>query len=230
MRRTLHIIAISTTLWATGARAQCEDQAGQGDCRPTTTVSVAPLPSITAAPVLDIDAVVQANGAVFVHNPNAHVLVTVRGTGPDGGGLLPLQDGGVDSTHAGEPLLSSLALSGFKVDRGVFTVTFDGGTALFLGDNTITVSAVRPSGMRFESTPQMVKLDPSVDGGGVLPDGGVVGGGPLPDGGFAAGAGLSLASGDVAQGCSTTGSGSPSFFLMALGVMAVALGRRGMRS
>lgn len=247
MRQLLFFLVAATTLVASSARAQCQD--GGVGCQPSTSVTVSPLPAITAAPLLDIDAVVQDRGAVFVNNPNTSVFVTVNGSSADGGAPT-LPDGGVSTTGS---LVAPLTLVTFGSDGGVFAAAFAGLTPLFLGDNTITVSAIRPSGTRFDSAPQLVRLDPSFNGGssdggaasdGGVPtdggsgsgsDGGVVtdgggGGGTLPDGGVqGAGAALVVAAGD-SGGCSTTSSGPPSFFLMALTVMLAALGRRGMRS
>jgi uncharacterized protein (TIGR03382 family) len=243
MRQLLFFLVVSTTLATSSARAECQD--GGVDCQPATSVTVSGLPTITAAPLLDIDAVVQDHGAVFVKNPNTSVFVTVSGSSADGGAPV-LPDGGVSTSGS---LVAPLTLVGFGSDGGVFAAAFAGLTPLFLGDNTIIVSAVRPPGTRFDSAPQLVRLDPSFNGGpsdggaasdggsggGTTPDGGVVtdgggGGGTLPDGGVqSSGAALVLAAGD-SGGCSTTSSGPPSFFLMALTVMLAALGRRGMRS
>jgi uncharacterized protein (TIGR03382 family) len=249
MRQLLFFLVAATTLVASSARAQCQD--GGVGCQPATSVTVSGIPAITAAPLLDIDAVVQDHGAVFVNNPNTSVFVTVSGSSADGGAPV-LPDGGVSTSGS---LVAPLTLVSFGSDGGVFAAAFAGLTPLFLGDNTVTVSAIRPPGTRFDSAPQLVRLDPSFNGGssdggatgdggvptdggsggGPTPDGGVVtdgggGGVTLPDGGVqSAGAALVVAAGD-SGGCSTTSSGPPSFFLMALTVMLAALGRRGMRS
>ena len=246
MRQLLFFFVAATILTASSARAQCQD--GGVGCQPATSVTFSPLPTITAAPLLDIDAVVQDRGAVFVNNPNTSVFVTVRGSSLDGGAPT-LPDGGVST---GGALVAPLTLVSFGSDGGVFAAAFAGLTPLFLGDNTVTVSAIRPTGTRFDSAPQLVRLDPAFNGGpsdgGTASDGGIPtdggsgggtdggvptdggGGITLPDGGFqSSGAALVVAAGD-SGGCSTTSSGPPSFFLMALTVMLAALGRRGMRS
>jgi uncharacterized protein (TIGR03382 family) len=212
MRHFLFFVVGAATLAATGARA--------------TSVSVSALPPVTGAPLLDIDAVVQDVGAVFVENPNSAVLVTITGSGTDGGSPT-LPDGGTSSA----PLVSPLTLVSFGSDGGTFTAAFAGLTPLFVGNNTVIVSAIRPNGVRFDSAPQTVRLDQSLGGGsdaGVVTDGGVPSdAGVLLDGGVQSSrAALTSESG----GCSTTDSGPPSFFLMALTVMLAALGRRGLRS
>jgi len=249
MRAPLALIAVATTLVAASARAECEsDESGgtsDGRCRPVFTVTVPQLPQGTGAPLLEIDAIIQSNGAVFAKGKGA-VFVTVRGPGDAGGGVLVLPDGGTDPSFD-RPFTAPLSLANYSVDAGVFTTFFDGGTSLFLGDNAISVSAVKPSGARFDSAPQMVRLDLSFDGGSAGSDGGPTGGGTgsdggttgggtdggfLPDGGPVNGVSaalVGLASSDSVQGCSTTGGGPPSFLLMALAVMLAGLGRSAMR-
>ena len=74
------------------------------------------IPTITVAPLLDIDAVVQDHGAVFVKNPNTSVFVTVTGSGADGGAPV-LPDGGVSTSGY---LVAPLTLVNFGSDgRGV---------------------------------------------------------------------------------------------------------------
>jgi uncharacterized protein (TIGR03382 family) len=252
MRRYLLAIALGTTLTTTGARAQCQDAGNplqDGGCGPAFTVTVGPLPSITGVPLLDIDAIVQDDGSIIGRGPAAGgtVLVTVRGPSAVGGGTLVLPDGGTDPTFD-RPFTAPLSLGTYGVDAGVFTSYWDGGTSLFLGDNTITVTAVEPAGAQVVSAPQLVKLDLSFDGGsadagldggsggdaGVGPDGGVTPDGGLstdagqtsPDAGVLAGGGAGSSN---TEGCSTAAGGPPSFLLMALAVMLAALGRRAMR-
>ena len=255
MRGKLVVIATAATLAALGARAQMDGggnpdagispDAGTGqdggvlctdggvvgldggvECQPPPSVIVSRFPSITGAPLLDIDAIVQDNGPDFALNPNAHVFVAVHGSGADGGGQLPrlndggdfirLSDGGVASTQVGGPLVSSLRRDDFRVDGGVFTTEFEGSTRLFLGENTVTVAAVRPSGAQTESTPQMVRLDPNFGREG--------------DDLQSRNDGLSSASGESAQGCSTTGGDPPWFLLMAVTVILAGLGHQKIRS
>jgi uncharacterized protein (TIGR03382 family) len=239
MRASVAVIAVATTLAAASARAQCQsDQDGgtsDGGCGQIFTVTVPRLPQITGAPLLEVDAIIQDDGAIFAKGPGV-VFVTVRGPSDAGGGVLVMPDGGIDQTLDG-PLITPLSPGSYRVNTGVFTTFFDGGTSLFLGDNAITVSAVEPSGARVVSAPQIVRLDLSFDGGSTGSDGGPTGGGTdggfLPDGGPANGASpalvTGLASSDSAQGCSTTNGGPPSFLLMALAVMLAGLGRRAMR-
>src|SRR5215468_10568835 len=104
MRGKLVVIATAATLAAFGARAQMDGggnpdagispDAGTGqdggvlctdggvvgldggvECQPPPLVIVSRFPSITGAPLLDIDAIVQDNGPDFALNPNAHVFV-----------------------------------------------------------------------------------------------------------------------------------------------------------
>lgn len=240
----LHLVAMSlgVTLAAGVARAQCQDGGflPDGGCgRPALTVTMAGLPQITGAPVLDIDATIQDDGSIIPRGPGAGgtVFVTVRGPGPSGGGQLIQPDGGVDLSYVDRPFTAALSLVGYSSDGGVFTSIWDGGTSLFLGDNTIFVSATQPLGAHADSAPQMVRLDLGFDGG-TSPDGGVV-----PDGGTGSDAGQSGdggqngpdagapagGAGAPTQGCSTSPAGPPSFLLMALAVMLAALGRRAMR-
>lgn len=198
MRHFLFCVLGAATLAATGARA--------------TSVSVSGIQQVPGAPLLEIDAVVQDLGAVFVQNPNSAVLVTVTGPSTDGGPNM-LLDGGVSSA----PLVSPLTLASFGSDGGTFTAAFGGLTPLFVGANSVTVSAFRPNGVRFDSAPQTVTL--AADGGVVITGGGTL----------SSSAPLTTTAGE-SGGCSTTGSGPPSFFLMALTVMVAALGRRGLRS
>jgi uncharacterized protein (TIGR03382 family) len=240
MRRCAVAIACLAVLGATDARAQCQDAgtALDGGCAPVFNVSVGLLPSITGAPLLQIDAIIQDDGSIV--GPGGAVLVQVNG--PDGGGgILVLADGGTVQ-HDG-PLSTPLSFVSATADAGVTTSVWDGGTLLFLGENTVTVFAAQPTGHTASSTPQLVLLDLSFDAGspdaGVTPDGGVA-----PDGGSSPDAGQPGSDGGVGspdggggspstggssstEGCSTTG-GPPSFFLMALGVMFAALGRRAM--
>ena len=252
MRTQALLAFLAITIASGAARAQCPGQDGGSGCSPTFTLFASPLPHTTAAPVLEIDAVVQDNGAIFAKGPGA-VFVTVRGPGDAGGGALPLPDGGVDPSVNG-PLIVPLSPGSYFVNGGVFTTFFDGGTPLFLGSNTITVTALEPSGERLDSTPQIVRLDLALDGGsgggsdgGVPTDGGTGGGtdggvptdggsgggndgGFLPDGGAIGGASAALvttvSASDSAGGCSTTDGDPPSFLLMALAVMLLGLGRR----
>jgi len=175
-----------------------------------TSVSVSGIQQVPGAPLLEIDAVVRDVGAVFVQNPNSAVLVTVTGPITDGGANM-LLDGGVSSA----PLVAPLTLVSSGSDGGTFTAAFAGVTPLFVGSNALVVSAIRPNGVRFDSALQTVRL---------APDGGV-----FLDGLQSSGAALTSTAGE-SGGCSTTSSGPPSFFLMALTVMLAALGRRGMRS
>ncbi|MGZ3445925.1 MAG: hypothetical protein ACXWLG_10720 [Myxococcaceae bacterium] len=249
----LHLVAISlgVTLVAGAARAQCQDGGSlpDGGCGSpfTFTVTVAALPRITGVPLLDIDATIVDNGSIIPRGPAAGgtVFVTVRGPNPGGGGKLIQVDGGVDLNYVDTPFTAQLSLAVWGSDGGVLTTSiWDGGTSLFMGDNTIVVSAVEPTGVRADSAPQMVTLDlglvtsdAGADGGtgadgGVTSDGGTgsdagqSGDGGLtgPDAGAPAGGG-----GASTQGCSTTPAGAPSFLLMALAVMLAALGRHGMR-
>jgi hypothetical protein len=247
MRRLLLGIALGATLAAPAARAQCSSTGG--DCPSTFNVTVPTLPSVTGAPVLDIDAVIQDTGAALIHNPNARVFVTVLGGGPDGGGTVLLPDGGTD--FSGTPLTAPLSLATFGSNGGVFTSIWDGGAPLFLGDNVLIVSALKPSGARADSVPRTVRFQPvtgggdggtppSTDGGTILdggttPDGGTItdGGctGTGPDGGPICGVtGSALSTASDSGGCSTAAGGPPSFLLMALAVMLAGAGRRAMRS
>lgn len=260
MRGSLIALSLALGLTAGNARAQCQDGGspapdGGGGCTPAFTVTVAPLPQITGAPLLEIDAVVQDDGSIIGRGGLAGgtVYVTVRGTGAGGGGTIIAADGGLETLNV--PLDAGLTLGPYTVDGGVFTSLWDGGTSLFLGDNTITVTAVQPTGNQVTSAPQVVRLDLAFDAGS--PDAGVDGGtgsdggtgtdagatadgGTSPDGGATNDAGQSSpdagTSGGSAststgesQGCSTTASSPPSFFLMALAVMLAGLGRRAMR-
>jgi len=240
MRGSLVGITIATALASTGARADCNDGGASSDgCQPTFSVTVNALPSATSAPLLEIDAVIQDDGAALIHNPNTMVFVTIRGDGADGGGVILEPDGGFGTSPG--PFVAPLALGTFTKDGGVFTSNWDGGASLFLGSNTVVVSAMKP-GAQVDSVPQIVLLKVGSADAGTNPDGGSGGGGgtvpdggPTPDGGFlsdggsVAGAGLHLAStAGESGGCSTTG-GPPSFLLMALAVMLAGLGRRAMR-
>ena len=231
MRGFLVGIAIATALASTGARADCSD-GGSSNCQPGFSVTVGTLPSSTTAPLLEIDAVIQDNGAALIQNPNAFVFVTVSGDGADGGGVFLEPDGGFGTSPG--PFTAPLTLESFTKDGGIFTSSWDGGAALFLGTNTIVVSAVRP-GVRADSVPQLVLLTVGSADAGTTPDGGSGGGGGttdagfLPDGGPAAGAGLHLASASGASGGCTTAGGPPSFLLMALAVMLAGLARGAMR-
>jgi uncharacterized protein (TIGR03382 family) len=228
MRGSLVGIAIATALASTGARADCNDAGASPDgCRPGFSVALGALPSVTGAPLLEIDAVIQDNGATLIQNPNAAVFVTVRGDGADGGGVILQPDGGFGTSPG--PFIAPLSVGTFTSDGGVFASSWDGGASLFLGSNTIVVSAVKPSGERADSAPQIVRLTPSFDGGGA-DAGTTTDGGFFPDGGPASQAALRAEApvGESSQGCTTTG-GPPSFLLMALGVIFAGLGRRAMR-
>ena len=250
-----HLLFALVVITVASATARAQTPTGQDGGAPgpghVFTISVSPLPRTTAAPILEIDAVVQDNGAVFARGPGV-VFVTVRGPSDAGGGALPLPDGGIGQSADG-PLIVPLSQGSSFMDAGVFTTFFDGGTPLFLGSNTITVSALEPGGARRDSTPQIVRLDVALDGGvvggtdgGVPTDGGAGGGtdggvptdggsgggtdgGFLPDGGplIAASPALvtSTSSGE-SGGCSTADGGPPSFLLMALAVVLLGLGRR----
>ena len=253
MRTRLISLLVGITIAGGTARAQTPSgqDGGAPGSGPVFTLSVSSLPQTTAAPILEIDAVVQDNGAVFARGPGV-VFVTVRGPSDAGGGALPLPDGGIDQSVDG-PLIVPLSPGNSFTDAGVFTTFFDGGTPLFLGNNTVTVSALDPSGARRDSTPQVVRLDVGLDGGsgggtdgGVPTDGGSGGGsdGGVPtdggsgggtDGGFSPDGGplfgaspalITTTSSGESGGCSTTDGGPPSFLLMALAVVLLGLGRR----
>jgi uncharacterized protein (TIGR03382 family) len=247
-----HALALAclTVLGATTARAQCQDggTALDAGCAPVFKISVDPLPAITGAPLLQIDAIIEDDGSIVPApgGPGSLVVVQVRGPGSAGGGILVLPDGG--SYAYDVPLSAPLQFVGATADAGVTTSIWDGGTQLFLGQNTVSVFAAQPTGRTAESAPQLVLLDLSFDAGsldagtdggtgtdgGVTPDGGAPpDGGASPDAGSPAsdaggGSPTTGGNGGSSEGCSTTG-GPPSFFLMALAVMLAALGRRAMR-
>ncbi len=260
-RSLLTLLLVPAMLSATSARAQCQPVAGQdggaNGCPPMFSLSVAPLPATTTAPVLEIDTVIQDTGAQLVRSPSAQIFVTVSGSGAGGGGVLVLPDGGTDeTTYANRPFVAPLAVTGYSSDAGTFTSAWEGKPSLFAGSNSVVVSAIEPSGTRLDSVPQIVFLDVSsggsadggsggsADGGsGGSADGGSGGGadggssggsdgGTVgPDGGVIyaqAGLRASSLSDESTQGCSTTAGGPPSFLLMALAVMGIGLGRRAM--
>jgi len=233
MRGSLVGIALATALASTGARADCNDGGSSDDCQPRFSVSVNALPSVTAAPLLEIDAIIQDNGAALIHNPNAAVFVTVSGDGADGGGVFLEPDGGFGTSPG--PFVAPLVLGSFTKDSGVFTSNWDGGASLFLGSNAVVVSAVKPSGTRVDSVPQIVFLTPNTgsgDAGSTQPDAGAPSdaGTTSPDGGptFAAALHAATGGGESSAGCTTAG-GPPSFLLMALAVMLAGLARGAMR-
>jgi|GEM_PF-3080542 len=254
MRRYVLAVALGTILTTTVAWAQCQDAGDplqDGGCGPAFIVTVGQLPAITSVPLLDIDAIVQDDGSIIGTGAAASgvVFVTVRGPSDAGGGVLVLPDGGTDPTFD-HPFTAPLSLATFGIDAGLFTSYWDGGTSLFVGGNTITVTAVEPSGALVVSAPRLVSLDLSFDGGSTDagPDGGSGGdagvgpdGGSSPDGGVTPDGGLSNDAGQTSPdagggaassstgGCSTAAGGPPSFLLMALAVMVSALGRRAMR-
>jgi hypothetical protein len=232
MRGSLVGITIALALASTGARADCNDGGSSSDgCRPGFSVTVSALPSVTTAPLLEIDAVIQDNGAALTQNPNAEVFVTVSGDGADGGGVFIEPDGGFGTSPG--PFVAPLALGTVTKDRGIFTSSWDGGAALFLGSNTVVVSAAKP-GARVDSVPQIVFLTPNTgsgDAGSTQPDAGAPSdaGTTSPDGGPTFGAALHAATGgESSAGCTTAG-GPPSFLLMALAVMLAGLARGAMR-
>lgn len=249
MRSPLAAISLGLTLAGGAARAQCQDGGflADGGCGSPFTVTVAALPRITSAPLLDIDATILDDGSIIAQGPSAggYVFVTVRGPGPNGGGRLIQVDGGVDLNYADTPFTATLALTTWGNDGGVLTTSlWDGGTSLFLGDNSIVVSAIEPGGARADSAPQIVTLDLGLGASDAGADGGTgADGGVSSDAGTGSDAGQSGDGGQISpdagapsggsggstQGCSTTPGGPPSFLLMALAVMLAALGRRAMR-
>src|SRR5512138_777146 len=105
MRTHLLSVLVGITIAGGTARAQTPtgQDGGSSDAGQVYTLAVSSLPQTASAPILEIDAVVQDNGAIFAKGPGA-VFVTVRGPSDGGGGALPLPDGGIDQSVNG-PLI-----------------------------------------------------------------------------------------------------------------------------